>query len=129
MSYLWAEKLAAALISVVNFLCALPSESLLLHGTLRFYSSPLVWPVGWGGGGFLLLGNIFSFPTPSLPCDPSSCPESLCLFLYLCLLPYLILRRLACLLVVWGPLLSYRSSFVGVVLYSDEFFIYLWGGR
>lgn len=64
MSYLWAEKLAAALISVVNFLCALPSESLLLHGTLRFYSSPLVWPVESGGGVSYCLETFSPFQLP-----------------------------------------------------------------
>ena len=70
MSCLWTEKccLEAPLISVVNFLCALPSESLLLHGTLRFCSSPLVWPVGcvcvWGGFYCLETFPPFQLPPP-----------------------------------------------------------------
>ena len=50
----------------------------------------------------------------------------LCLYL----LPYLIRRRsLYLFLEVWGLLLLFRSCSVGVVPHSDEFLMYLWGGR
>ena len=65
---------------------------------------------------------------PSLPWGPSPHREILCLFLCLYLLSYPIQRRLASIFGGLSLLLLFRSCFIGVVPYSDEFF-YVFVGR
>lgn len=68
-------------------------------------------------------------PSQLPPQGAGPCPQILCLFMYLYLLPCVILMRFACLLEVWGLLPVSRRCSVGAVPHADEFLTYLWGGR
>ena len=92
----------------------LPSGNLLLCCSLRFWSSLLSSLMK----GFLSLQK-FS-PSWLPPQGAGPCPEILFLFFYLCLLPYLILKRLTC---IFGSLGSSTSV---LKVYCKSCFICKW---
>ena len=116
----------SATISVVN--SALPSEYPLLH--FLWGSNVSTCPDLWGS--FWVCRNFSSFTAPSP--GHKTHPEVLCLLkkkkkTKLYLLPYLILRRLVCLLLSWMFSASILKAFCRSCSYVDEFLMYLWGGK
>ena len=104
-------------------LSILPFKYMLLHSSLRFWSSP---SHPWGI--FQMCGIFSSFTTPCSGCKSPS-PNPLSLFFFPYLLPYLILRSLACLFGSLASLPAFRRCTVGVDLHTDELFMYLHVGR
>lgn len=93
----------------------LPSKHLLLHSSLKFPSSP------FSPGSFSDYRNISSFTAPSL--RYRSLSQVLCLLVFLYLLPYLVLWRLACLFWKYGDFLHVRKCSTRVVPHADRFYI------
>ena len=116
----WSSAVISIWISSV-----LPSDPPLLHSIHSDGSEAPTWPHLWWG--FLVCENFSSFMTPSLRAQAPTLKSVVSFYAFI-LCPTLFWGDHLALLEVWG-LLLFRSCSVGVVPRSDEFLMYLWGGR